>query len=649
MKTEYKPVGRLISVLTAVLVVLFLVVLEIFSLRTVWDTTAQLTFSEKIPVGQSISVSDLVSLSDIRLSQLEWEVSGSDTIALEEDAVTALRSGDALLIGRDLQGRTVSCRIEAQALWEITLSMQQCTLGVGQSAQLEAYSDNGDALSFSSSDEQVATVSEDGAITAVSVGSAQVYVNAPGCDAVSCQVEVLNVPAAIGISRKSIKLGKGESYTLAVSVGQGEYEGEVQFESGNPNVATVSADGTIKAVSAGSAVITASAYGGASAKCTVEVCPLPKSLEISVGKDGVIYAGKAAGITKKLSDGAACTSYTYESSNPSVAYVNENGQVVGKSRGTATIKCVCPNGVSSSCTVTVRLVDYMTPYTSDAVYDDLGYLAAQYPDLIKLDVIGTSVYGKEIPLLTMGTGKRKALVVAGIHAREDITVSFTMRCVEEYAAAYYSSSGKFGSYNMRKLLSEWTLYIVPMCNPDGTDIVNGGVEPAYLPQSLDSSNRAKYKANANGVNLNRNFPFRWDKTVEGPDSPDGRDYKGPYEASEPETQAIVDLCQAHDFEWMFSMHVKGNFIYWQDAYTEPKKADYILSNRLETYCELGLKSKSPLYNLGGGLENWFRAEYGRPGFCIELVPPEYSVVVNYAFDIKTRWSKTKYIFIQGMR
>ncbi len=600
-----------------------------------------------VTTGDTVDCQSLLEGSGYKASDLEWSFDG-DNAFVSGGVIYCDESGD-VTVTAEKDGKTVAkCAVSIVSRSVITLDSSHALLGEGLTAQISPNVSGGAEVTFESENPSVATVDEKGTVTAASEGETSIKVSAYGCDSVYFTVGVSESPSAVMLSKQSLTMGIGESAVLEASLPEGAYnEIAPTFSSDNESVATVDQNGNVSAVGAGVCRITATAYSGASAACDVSVGKAPSSVSITVGDD-FLYGGETVTAKVKISDGAVCNGYTFESSNPAVASVSEDGVITGLGRGSAKITVTTYNGKKSSCSVSVQIFDYMSKPTSKDIYASVGYLRDFYPELISTEVIGSSVKGKDITLLKLGKGDKKACIVAGLHAKEDIAVVFTMRCIEEYAAAYYSKSGKFGSYNLRKMLDEYTLYIVPLLNPDGLDIVNAGEMPLYT-DTLSDVVREDYKSNANGVNLNRNFPFRWDQIISSPAEPDESDYRGPSENSEPETQAIVKLVENNDFEWLFSMHCKGYFVYWADCYNSITNFDRKLSNRLKDVCGFGLCGATPLKNLGGGLENWFRYKTGNPGFCVELVGPDYSSEVNKYFSLKTNWNQTKYTFIQGMR
>lgn len=524
------------------------------------------------------------------------------------------------------------------------LNKEYIKVGVGETYQLKAT--NGAKAVFSSDNTSVATVSADGKVKALKKGVAIITAKHNGV-AVQCEVDVRNEPKKISLGRKTLTLGVGETYKFDISSDSGSASYNNKYKSSNTSVATINSSRVITAKKPGKTTVTMTSYNGLKTTCVVTVKNAPESVSLNK-KSATIFIGGSVDLDSYVNDGAGSYLKKYTSSNPSVAKVGAKGVITGVSNGTSTITVKTYNGKTATCKITVKIVNYKKAYTAAQVRNDVKALSETYSSLIKTDVIGQSVKGSPIPLIKLGRGDKEALIVAGIHSREYLTIGFTMRCVEEYAAAYYSKTGKLGNYDIVSMLDEYTLYIVPMSNPDGLDIVTNGKKTLYDKSKKDET----YKRNANGVNLNRNFPFCWDKVTDG-SSTKYENYKGKYAASEPETQALMALCNAHDFEWLYSMHLYGNNVYWRDSKNGVVPGDEALVKKLNKVCGFVISPSTTDPNgYGGGFENWFRATYNKPGFCVELVPLNqnyrYEISRTSQFDTLTNWSKTKYAFIQGM-
>ena len=296
------------------------------------------------------------------------------------------------------------------------------------------------------------------------------------------------------------------------------------------------------------------------------------------------------------------------------------------------------------------VVDPYRPYTYEMMIEDANALAAMYPENIDVSIIGHSVEGRDLTLIKMGTGEKKLLLVGSHHAREYITSTYLMNMIDKYMFAAASGTS-FGEYNMADLLTQVTVYVVPMLNPDGVNLVINGRESVQNVEAVSAmtmlkNTYAEWKANINGVDLNRQYPCYWDVKISNTFVPSSEMYKGEDSATEPEVRAMINLCNNNEFLVAASFHTKGEIIYWADSGTVDlidgaKKIAEDLS--LSTGYEMMPPSEDPAV-YGAGFENWFRLEFEKPGFCIELTPTDGTSLPHddTEFD-KIVWEDAKYI------
>ena len=161
-------------------------------------------------------------------------------------------------------------------------------------------------------------------------------------------------------------LTEGDTITLSAEVLPYDttYSKNVSWSSSNEAVATVSADGTVTAKSAGTAIITATTENGKTASCTVTVeKKLIPITEVCLDKSSAtLTEGETTALTATVlpENTTDSKNVSWSSSNSEVAIVDANGTVTAKSAGTAVITAITENGKTASCTVTVNKKDTYT-------------------------------------------------------------------------------------------------------------------------------------------------------------------------------------------------------------------------------------------------------------------------------------------------
>lgn len=211
-------------------------------------------------------------------------------------------------------------------------------------------------MSYTSSDPNVLTVDENGNITAVGIGTAEVAMSSKdGKITTSKVVEVVVTPVSLDmVDRITLTKEKNSKAKLeAVVQPEDATHVEIEFTSSNEDVATVNSDGEINAVDVGEATITASIKEtDLTAECVVTVVPDIESIELSdtslkLKKDGTAQLTATAN-----PDGASIDGIAFASDAPDVATVDEKGNVTAIADGKATITASVGD-VSAECVVTV--------------------------------------------------------------------------------------------------------------------------------------------------------------------------------------------------------------------------------------------------------------------------------------------------------
>lgn len=127
-----------------------------------------------------------------------------------------------------------------------------------------------------------------------------------------------------------------------------------------------------------------------------------------------------------------------------------------------------------SCRIGVLMEDFI--FSSNVVYENLSSLQATYP-FLQTGSAGKSVLGKNIPYVHIGRGQKEVFYSASIHANEWITSILLLEFMYEYCAAIQNNSTIWG-FSARRLFESVSIYIIPIVNPDGVDLVTGAIPPS---------------------------------------------------------------------------------------------------------------------------------------------------------------------------
>ncbi|MBR2705524.1 MAG: LysM peptidoglycan-binding domain-containing protein [Clostridia bacterium] len=274
-----------------------------------------------------------------------------------------------------------------------------------------------------------------------------------------------------------------------------------------------------------------------------------------------------------------------------------------------------------------NIVDNSEYYNSEKIKNDLNNLLIIYP-FLEIKSIGKSELGKEIYCIKIGNGNKKIFYNGSFHANELITTNILMQYIEQYSRAFVENK-KIYNYNAKELFYDTSLYIIPLVNPDGVDLVTGSlldVDSAYQNAKNIADNFPNipfpqgWKANINGVDLNLQFPAEWEKAKEikyaqGFDKPAPRDFVGYGPLTAKESKAIYEFTLKHNFSLVISYHTQGQVIYWDFQNINPPNGKQIG----ERFSEVsGYKFADVPYNSSfAGYKDWFILKYNKPGYTIE--------------------------------
>ena len=254
----------------------------------------------------------------------------------------------------------------------VSLNTDSLTLVEGGTATLAATITPSNAtnqnVTWSSDNESVATVDQNGRVTAVAQGGATITAAVDGKSA-ECYVTVnaaAPVPVtSVSLDKTSLGLTEGDTETLTATVEPSDATNKnVTWSTSDASIATVT-DGVVTAVAPGTATITVTTEdGNKAATCAVTVTAATVPVTgVTLNKTSTsLYVGDTETLTPTITpDNATNKNVTWSSDDTSVATVDASGLVTAVARGTAVITATAADGSGASASCTVTVSSYLPP------------------------------------------------------------------------------------------------------------------------------------------------------------------------------------------------------------------------------------------------------------------------------------------------
>ncbi len=319
-------------------------------------------------VGQTFEISVEILPLDTTDKSVLWESSNPEVVEVDENGtIIALNAGSSIITATSNSNPELhaECNINVSPVLveSITLDCSEKRLYVGDTFEIHAdvypYNAADKSLSWISDNPKVASVDENGKVTAVSVGEAIISAKSVDGSDVSaeCKVTVDPVSASavtLNVTDMTLLVGQSDKLTATVSP-ENVTDKTITWASDNETIATVDESGLVTALGVGSATITASTENGLTATCEVSVLPVlveaiildPDIIQCIIGEKFVIKASV-------LPENASNPHIDWESSNPDVASVDQDGNVEIIREGSCRIIAYATDGsdVSAECFIT---------------------------------------------------------------------------------------------------------------------------------------------------------------------------------------------------------------------------------------------------------------------------------------------------------
>ena len=298
-----------------------------------------------------------------------YKTSDSSILAISGNKIEAKKAGSATITAT-VNGKTASYKFTIKAadiaVTSLKLNKTSASINVGSTLQLSTTISPSNAtnktLTYSSSNTAIATVDNNGKVTAKKAGTVTITVKSNNNKTATCSITVKALDIAITslkLNKTSATISVGSSLQLSTTITPSNATNKtLTYSSSNTSIATVDKNGKVTAKKAGSATITVKSNNGKTATCKITV----QNVNVTSLKFNKTSASINVGSTLQLSttifpSNATNKTLTYSSSNTSIATVDANGKVTAKKAGTVTITVKSHNNKTATCKITVNNVN----------------------------------------------------------------------------------------------------------------------------------------------------------------------------------------------------------------------------------------------------------------------------------------------------
>jgi len=259
--------------------------------------------------------------------------------------------------------------------------------------------------------------------------------------------------------------------------------------------------------------------------------------------------------------------------------------------------------------------------------DEMVAVTRRYRALTDLEPLGPTVQGREIFAVKVtrnarntADGSRPAVLYIGAqHAREWITPEMVRRLMHHVLRKYGESP------RITRLLDTTELWFVPVANPDGYDFTFTEGNRLWRKNLRDNDGDGQITS-ADGVDPNRNFPFKWGYDNEGSSpEPSSETYRGSGPTSEPETRAMLRLANRVGFEYQINYHSAAELLLYGTGWqvSTPTPDDVVFETLAGTDDNSAVPGYDPdisaeLYTTNGETTETMHELYGSLAFTPEM-------------------------------
>lgn len=371
-------------------------------LITVYQAIEKITLSESLVTAPlstgSFQLYATITPETAKDQDVIWSSTDTSVITVDQRGkVTFKKPGKAAIVVTSKVNSSIMaiCNvIVTKSITGITLDQTTKNMFVGETFRL-TYSvkpsdANNVAVTWTSTNSAVASVSADGVVSAKAVGQTAIIVRTvDGGYLATCNITVGRTATAVKLDVTKLTLNAGDTYDFKITLTPADStNAALSWESSDTSVAVISKTGRVTAKKSGTCIIMVKTSSGSSAYCNVTVMQGSSGIQISQSTATINTGGRLELTAKVLPVGASDQSVTWKSSNPKVATVDKYGVVKGIAGGVSIITVTSNDGgYVAHCVVTVK--ELITTITLNKSYYKLG-LGKTYQLVAKINSANAS-------------------------------------------------------------------------------------------------------------------------------------------------------------------------------------------------------------------------------------------------------------------
>ena len=292
------------------------------------------------------------------------------------------------------------------------------------------------------------------------------------------------------------------------------------------------------------------------------------------------------------------------------------------------------------------------PFDHLQLMNALNHLSMRLPGL-GTGYLGESILGRGIPMITLGNGRKELLYVGAHHGMEWLTSLLLVRFLKDFGELSAHGGSVYG-VSLEQLCKSYTLYVIPMLNPDGVDYQIHGVKKSnplhdrVLQMNGGDSDFSHWQANARGVDLNHNYDAGFSE-YKGLEAENGilggapTRYSGEAPESEPEVAYLCNFIRFHqNLCGVLTFHTQGEEIYYQSGNQTPARSESI-AKKLAQMSGYKLSRAEDLASYGG-LTDWCIQKQRIPSFTVECGKGKNPLPISCSFPVYANLRRLLFLF-----